>query len=531
MRIDIASDIDLNDLAVAEVSGNGEQITVQDPDKVNDIPRKISARKYTIWIWHFVTKGDTGIASIDGINRDALLKLIQEMGYFKRYKNDNTWQYIHEKDNIISAVELAQIRDAVTRKVSKREDIRIEDKGIIFEASAELQRDTFFRNSPSLFCDAILGHLPNHEKPLLHDTDTTMYFPFKNCIATVTREAIETNSYSTLNDTCIWEDHIIKESFEKDHTQSQYYDFIMNVCNEELDRYNAFMSAIGYLLHNYSHPTKARAVVAYDQQLAGRNEPAGGTGKGVFIQAIRNLRTVATIDGKKLFDNNRFSYQSVNQRTQVIFFDDVKPDFDFFTLNSTLTEGWTIELKNKQPFTFDPFNNPKAYITSNTILKAEGTTAERRQFVVEFSDYYSSLLRQGIQEPIIHIHGATFFSMDWDVHEWNRFFSFMLSAAQYYLQEGLQFYDLKAVHANRLLQNTSDDFANWCRDNPIPEGKDFNITDLYMEFKSLYHGEDANFQQQTFTKYLKTYARSRHKELEISRKTIEGKKYSIGKVL
>ncbi len=493
-------------------------------------PIKISPRTYAFGLWQFIINKDSGLAIVDGINRDGFLKHINSKGYFKRYRKDNTFQYISEQENIIQAVEVSQIRDSITSYVNQSKDINFEYKGLTFQSTAEKQRETFFRSSPSLFNDSILGHLPNHDKPLLHDNETAMFFPFQNCVVSVTDECITPMDYSSLPDLCIWKDHIINRTYSEDNSNSQYADFINNVCNSEPDRKNAFRSAIGYLLHNYSYPTTSRAVIAYDQQISGKNEPSGGSGKGVFNQAIAQLRNVASIDGKKVQDNNRFSYQRVTERTQVICFDDVKPDFDFLTLNSNLTEGWTIEHKNKPSFRFAPPDNPKTYITSNTILKAEGTTADRRQFIIEFSDYYSKLVKQNL-DPINDVHGGMFFSSDWSLNEWNRFFSFMLNCANYYLKEGLQFYKLVAVSENKLMQSTSDDFAEWIKNQLINVGSEFNISELFADFKATYYGEDSEFKQQTFTKWLKVYALANSWKLELRRKTVEKIKIGIGKMV
>lgn len=492
-------------------------------------PIKISPRTYAFGLWQFIINKDSGLAIVDGINRDGFLKHINSKGYFKRYRKDNTFQYISEQENIIQAVEVSQIRDSITSYVNQSKDINFEYKGLTFQSTAEKQRETFFRSSPSLFNDSILGHLPNHDKPLLHDNETTMFFPFQNCVVSVTDECITPMDYSSLPDLCIWKDHIINRTYSEDNSNSQYADFINNVCNSEPDRKNAFRSAIGYLLHNYSYPTTSRAVIAYDQQISGKNEPSGGSGKGVFNQAIAQLRNVASIDGKKVQDNNRFSYQRVTERTQVICFDDVKPDFDFLTLNSNLTEGWTIEHKNKPSFRFEATDNPKTYITSNTILKAEGTTADRRQFIIEYSPFYSNLVKQNL-DPIIHVHGGMFFSSDWSLNEWNRFFSFMLNCANYYLKEGLKFYKLRAVNDNKLMQSTSDDFAEWIKTQTIKIGTEFNISEMFADFKATYYGEDSDFKQRTFTNWLKVFALTLNCKLERGQRGSNNSKYSYGKL-
>jgi len=485
---------------------------------------RINVDMFSFGIWTFVLNKDKTHARLDGISRDGFITLVNQKGYFKRYRADNAFQYIQEKDNIIKSVEVSQIRDDITDYVKHSKFINQEWEGIPFKASKEQQKETFFRNSPSLFNDAILGHLPNHVKPILHDNETEMFFPFHNCFVKVTSEGLFTMAYAELKDVCIWKDHINERSFllSDDVDHALFAAFIKNVAtneekgNTDTDRLNAFYSAIGYLLHNYSDPTTARAVIAYDEQIAGTREPAGGTGKGVFNQGIKQLRNTAIIDGKKISDKNQFSYQMVTERTQIISFDDVKPDFDFLTLNSNLTTGWQIEWKNKGAFRFPPSENPKTYITSNTILRAEGPTAKRRQFIIEFSPYYSKLVQQNI-EPIIHTHGGMFFTSDWSNNEWDRFFTFMLNCAKYYLENGLQFYKLRAVAENKLIQTTSDDFSEWIKGQEIKPETEFSISDWFADFKAMYFGIDNDFKQRTFNNWLKTFASTMGWKLENKR--------------
>lgn len=481
----------------------------------NPKPIRISPERLANNIWIFAINKASSYAGLLGIYRAGLLKLINQMGYYKRYRTDNTFQYIHETDNVIMAVEVSQIRDAVTNFVHKSKVINQDLEGITIKASIEQQNELFLRNSPSLFNDAVLGHLPNHNKPILHDTQTEMYFPFQNCVVLVTENSVSQMEYPQLKDLCIWKDHIIKRSFTivADYENAKFAKFIGNVSSNEPDRLLAFHSAIGYLLHNHSDPTTARAVIAYDEQIAGKREPAGGTGKGLLNQGICQLRNTAIIDGKKIKDDNQFSYQMVDERTQIISFDDVKPDFDFLMLNSNLTTGWQIEQKRKHPFRFPADENPKTYITCNTILKAEGTTATRRQFVIEFSTFYSKLVQQN-KEPIIETHGGMFFTNNWNQHEWNAFFTFMMNCGKYYLQNGLKFYKLRSVAENKLLQATSDDFSEWIIKQSIMPGQDYNISEFFADFKAIYYGDDSQFKQRAFTNWLKIFSNNNGWKLE-----------------
>lgn len=471
----------------------------------NNLPSRLSAKLWTYKLFRWQSKDS--YASIDGIHQDGMLDLINQFGYWKRYKGDNSIQNVLVKNNIIEEVSIANIKDTIHNHIKSATDIDTDHKSVNFRSLANQQMEVFLRNSNSFFCDVKLHHLPNYEKPILKDTVNEAFFAFQNCIIKVTKKGVSKLEFSELEDTCIWKDHLIKRKCDiKDVNKVSIYSrFINNVCNGEKDRINAFRSAIGYLLHNYSKPTSVKAIIAYDEQIADKNTPSGGSGKGVFNLALKELRNAAIIDGKKVNDKNQFAFQLVNERSQIISFDDVKPDFDFHQLNSNLTTGWQIEHKNKPSFRFEQSENPKTYITSNTILKADGTTFERRAFVIEFSSYYSELFRQG-KDPIIDIHGGMFFSDDWDKKEWNSFYSFMFDCVSYYLENGLQNYELRSVNKNKLLQQTSDDFVQWSDEKDLQYETEYNVQKLFDEFKDQYYGSDSDFKRRTFTNWLKKKA-------------------------
>jgi hypothetical protein len=498
----------------------------------NGAPVKLSQNQFYYKIWLFEKPAGSDFVKLSGIYRTGLLDQIDLLGFRKRYRPDSSFAYVLEYENIITAVEISQIRDSLTQYIEQLSEINIEHKGLTFTATVEKQQEIFYRNSHTLFNDAFLGHLKNHDKPILKDSKKEMFFSFSNCVVKVTKDKIETIPFGELENVCIWKDHLIKRPFHysQDYTEALFNRFLGNVSNfseETPQRYEAVFSATGYLLHNYSSPKDGRAVVAYDEELTGKNEPAGGTGKGLFEQGLKQMRNVAEIDGKKLKDDNQFSYQSVTERTQIIYFDDVRTDFDFLILNSNLTTGWQIEQKRKAPFRFHPSENPKTYITSNTILKAEGTTAQRRMFVLEFSPYYSKLIKQNL-EPIILEHGCTFFNdEDWNSDEWCRFYMLLVEAAKYYLQKGLRFYEHVSVSQNKLIQFTSEDFAEWFEQKQLQPGDEFLMKDLFLEFKATYYGEENDFSQRAFYSWMKKGAKIKNCKLEVRK---SGERYYCLKV-
>ena len=131
----------------------------------------------------------------------------------------------------------------------------------------------------------------------------------------------------------------------------------------------------------------------------------GGTGNGLIANAIKQLRNIAKVDGKLLNTTNRFKFELVNPDSQIVWIDDPKKDFEFETLFSCLTDGWTIERKYLPQFFIKPEDSPKVLICSNVVLNRKGTSNKRRQFIVELNDYYSSKFVTGNESPIEEEHG------------------------------------------------------------------------------------------------------------------------------
>jgi hypothetical protein len=453
---------------------------------------------------------------LDGLYRDGVIKLLANKGYCKKFHENNTYDFIREQDNILDIVEPCIMKDHLFNKI--REDYNdtlcFEYDGVKAKIEETKLHEKFLLHSHLLFNDTFLEHLPTHTKPLLRDTPTESYFPFLNRVVKVTADDIIEMGYAELSGVCLWRKHILKRVYTRiDYQNCHFEDFISNISNHNEDRVKSIVSAIGYLLHNFSHPSKGQAVIAYDEEITDLKNPMGGTGKGIIQQAIAQLRTVVKIDGKKFDEKDKFSFQDIDERTQVVFFDDVKAELGFDRFNSILTEGWNIEPKRKPSFFIPPKDSPKVYITSNAIIQGGGTTAQRRQFIIELAPFYSKLIRQRL-EPIRHTHGCAFFGEEWDNNEWNAFYTYMLDCVQLYLKHGLKYCKPVGLGANKLRQATSQDFYEWVTEQNFITEKQYDLGDLFSEFKMTYYGEGSDFYRRTFTNWLKTYALTTYLEMK-----------------
>ena len=200
------------------------------------------------------------------------------------------------------------------------------------------------------------------------------------------------------------------------------------------------------------------------------------------MNALNQMKKLVVIDGKQFAFERSFPYQLVSADTQILCFDDVKKYFDFERLFSVVTEGITLEKKNKDAIKIQFAKSPKIAITTNYAIKGSGNSFARRKWEVELHQHYNK------NYTPLDEFGKHFFA-DWDDDEWCQFDNYMISCLQLYLKRGL----IKSVFVNlavrQLSAETSHDFIEWCgllmdgQSNPsLCVGMKIHQQDVYYEF-------------------------------------------------
>jgi hypothetical protein len=469
-----------------------------------------------LWIFKYDTKYETW--SFSTIYRTRLLEVLALHSYNKRYRSNGGGTFFIQGDQIIEEVIEARIQDATTAYINSDTNLlRVEYQEGQLSASYAARLEKFLNQTNLFFNGRFLSNLPTHTRPFLRDTATTCYIPFQNGIVQITANKVRLQPYSILEEGCVWKSQVLPRNYIPNAIANNchFKRFIENVAGHELERIQSMRSAIGFLIHDYNGPSEGQAVICYDEQITDTKTPQGGTGKGLFANALKQMRPVAALDGKKFDPNDRFCFQQISEATSIAWIDDPKHDFQLERFFSLQTEGWTIEQKNQATFKIDPKESPKLLITTNVVLNNEGSSNIRRQFILEFSDYYKKKIQTGREKPIEAEHGCVFFSEDWDVEEWGRFDSFMIDCVQFYLKHGQQYCTPRNVNRNRLLQTTGDDFYEWVTTYENGQGlqpdKDYITADLFFDFKSRYFLGDE-VKQRGFSANICKYARSKNLE-------------------
>ena len=144
---------------------------------------------------------------------------------------------------------------------------------------------------------------------------------------------------------------------------------------------------------------------------------------------------------------------------------------------SVITEGITLEKKNKDAIKIPFSRSPKVIITTNYAIKGTGNSFARRKWELEFFAHYSK------EYTPLDEFGKLFFS-DWDKTEWCKFDNYMVGCIQYYLEQGLKAAPFKNLHNRKFEQATCREFVNFVTENKdlLPFETKLNSNSIKIEF-------------------------------------------------
>ena len=328
------------------------------------------------------------------------------------------------------------------------------------------------------------------------DEKDTSSFYFNNVIAEICSNSVTIKGWVTQNK-LIWKNRIINRNFNhKLGYTGQFEIFCKNLSNNEDQRFQSLKTIIGYLLHRYNNPSLAKAVILIDEDISFDNVANGRRGKSLLCRGISMCREVTFMNGKSIKSNSNFKNQRITKTTDIVFYDDVRKDFDFESLYDTITSGIVVEKKHAAETFINPEDAPKTLISSNYIVKGtNGTSDTARRCEFEVSSYYS------INKSPRDEFGNNMFD-DWDKDEWNLFYSFMASCVQEYLRHGLIEAKPINIRKNKLIANTDINFAKFYENNIIVD-EWINKRELLEHYNQTYN---LDITSNAFTRMIKSAA-------------------------
>lgn len=388
---------------------------------VNELEQRWGKEICTFW--------DIDKKGVPVINRYKLQVFLTQVGGFRLYfydPNSTIYRLVRIQDGFVEESSTEQIKRFIKEYVDKLPDSF--DGGVTPQDLLEL----IYKGASALFSEAFFEFFDRANIDFLEDTQDTAYFPFKNGVAMIKKDSVSLKTYGELNKyvwkTQVIDHHIYIDQESTDMTQIEYYRFISLVSGSNLERSTYGITLIGYLLHKYKDPSRPFSVILAEET---ENEASGGgTGKGIFVKALGYLNNLVRVDGKNFKVDKNFAFQRVDLDTKILAIEDTRRNVDFEGFYSIITEGITVEKKNKDEL-FIPFkDSPKVVFTTNYTIPNSGNHAKRRQKVFEFAPYF------GPKHSPEDEFGHKFFD-DWDLIEWNNFYNLMFTCIQNYLEFGV----------------------------------------------------------------------------------------------
>lgn len=432
-----------------------------DSDTIDAVLNKVEEEnaKQTFW-----EKNDRGVLKLIHIQ---FKQFLEDNGFYK-YCPEGGKNYIFVKvtNNLIDHTSEKEIKDFVLTHLFELDDIAVYN---------------FFADNTRFFKEEFLSMLSTIEIYFIGDTKDASYLYYKNCAVKISKDSILTIDYMDLGG-YVWKDHVIDRNFNICNVTGNcdFKKFVSNINGSDENRIRTMESTIGFLLHAYKNLSFCPAVILNDEVIS--DNPEGGTGKGLLMSALSKMKKLVVIDGKAFAFEKSFAYQLVSADTQILCFDDVKKHFDFERLFSVVTEGLTLEKKNKDAIKIPFSKSPKIAITTNYAIKGAGNSFARRKWELELHQYYTMNFTPRDE------FGKMMFG-DWNDDDWCEFDNYMIGCLMGYLRTGLVKSKFVNLKIRQLSAETCHEFIEWCG---LVDNNDKNVVlqagirlyknDLYSNF-------------------------------------------------
>jgi len=415
---------------------------------------------------------------------------------FRRYDLEKEYFFIQIINNVIEQVQIPFIQDFVLKYVEYYEN---PEKTI-----NELVLSKFYSSPGTYFHDKKFSLLmPEPNLVLNKDEKETCYIYYRNGFVECSPNGYELRKYNHLKK-FIFKNQIINRDFIKGSHEGNFRKFCEYISEPDTEqpkgRFESLQTLIGYLCHSY-YDTKMKAVCLTDSTISDSDE--GRTGKTLIGKALAKIKNTCEISGKSFSTENKFRYSELEISTQITFLNDLRKDFVFELIYNDISEGLTVEKKNKQSFT----HQTKMIVSANSTLKISGASGKDRIIEFELTNHYSE--KYSPKDDF----NEWFFS-DWNENEWGLFDNFMMNCICKYLKHGI----IEPVQINldrrKLIEHTHPDFYEWMEDQlsekKIQPYSRYNKKEIYEDFLGQYPSHRNNSRsklnnQTNFIKCLKSF--------------------------
>jgi hypothetical protein len=423
---------------------------------------------------------------------------LERNGFKKHFPNDaEKPAFVYIESNKVELTSVSKIKDFVLKYLIDRNQLDVWN---------------YVANYQNLFSEQYLSMLDSIELMMLKDTRNSSFISFKNGILEVSPNEAKLIDYIDV-DGYVWKSHILDRDWvELENFNNDYKLFIENISNKEPF---AIECVIGYLISTYKNRSKNKAIILNDEIIS--QNPEGGTGKGLFVQGLSQIRKTSILDGKQFDSKKSFAYQTVSIDTKILVFDDVKKNFDFEDKFSLVTEGLTLERKNKDAIKQNVHDSPKLLISTNYAIKGEGNSHDRRRHEIEIAQYYGKDLTPDDE------FGRQLFD-EWDIDDFQKFDNYMVYCLKMYLKTGLIKQNAKNIKLRKFIAETHMDFYEWISDlSNFPVNFRNDKSQYYNAFINENKDFDRWLKRNTFNIWVNKYAN--YKDLRFEQGSSNGLKW------
>lgn len=442
---------------------------------------------------------------------------LAQRGYCKRTDEDQI-DVFRKEDYLVEQTYTPNQINEVTRYLKEQKDVykltvEFPRKGdVTFEYKPKEVLEKFVKYGwGKIFNENNFNHLPELQVNIKRHTRDAAFFYFKNGYVEVTKTGTKFLPYSTLGGMCIYKDYLIPRDIELlniyDTTHQKFasrgYDFLdfMNrlagipegatdktADTDTVNKLIYLMECMGYLLHDY----KQQGLTDFGVILCDDN--AGGTGKGLLVQAFRQMTSVAELDSQK---EEHFDPAELTERTRIKVYNDVEPSFNFKSVYNQITDQAVIRHMHKNP-RYIPYTDAwKVLFTSNHVIRGNTGADLRRQRVFLVNQFFNDNFTP--RDRYKH----SFFSTDWTERDWSFFYNIMFECVRAWLNCD---YKLKYADQEFAQMKLEEEYPAAFRsyideliESLVSGTSTFKMSELYYNFK-----EHDKYRLEPFVRKLNT---------------------------
>ena len=376
-------------------------------------------------------------------NKLELAKYLQSIGIFRYYTTTLDWILVRIIDNIVDYIDIATIKHLVIEYVKMQKD--------------DWLLDNLQYNISKLINEVSVQLIERKDIEFFEGEKDVIYIFFSDLIAVVTDKEITSILYKDFHKN-IWKSAILERMFPDEtiltDTEPGVFEQFFNNVLKDSNNNSYARHVFGYALQRYRNLSNMRAIILSDDNID--DQAKGGTGKGLFVQALSQFLKTVKENGKAYRSDRAFSFQNIGLDTRLCFIDDVPIWFDITGLFSVITEGMYIERKKKQPFYIQAKNAPMFIFSTNYGLKGADDSHIRRRYDIGIDKHYTPKFT-----PEHEFKHQLFREWDTRPNEWIKFDVFMLECAYLFMCNGVTGYENPKLKEKQFSVETHPDFYDY----------------------------------------------------------------------